>query len=155
MEEGEPIWLPRETRSIIYSFHRELIRRENEKREKFAPVLKEILILGKVPAGVRQHAKKCATKRYFHINKLLYFRELYREYNDVRKWACASVPENTPDQRSSRTLQLRPRKDQIIKETFVIWNTWKNVPTLDYSLDSWDEVYRVAKGIYRVCSRSD
>lgn len=146
---GEPIWLPRDVRCIIYSFHRELVRRERELKAKFAPVLKDVLVLGQCPRSVLQHVKNCAMDRdvqSFPANKLVYFRALYTWYPDVREWAMTSSPETIFDNMRDYSGEgiIRAYRNEATE----IYRQWWKEPSLRLNL--WEEIYAISRGIFNV-----
>lgn len=143
-QHGEPIWLPRETRGLIYSFHRELVRRERELRAKFVPVLKDILVLGQCPQGVRTYVRNIwrdfsKVGRLFMDRQLVFFRDIYSKHNDVREWARTTVPEKFIKDCSSQETE-RER----------IWYWWQNMDPTREHINFWGEVYRIVKGMFNV-----
>lgn len=116
---------------------------ERELRVKFAPVLKDILILGHIPFEyeiIFHYAKKCAMNKkcLFPSGSFIFFCDIYNNYTEVVNWVHSTVP-----------------KDGTYKPGILVtgalepWSYWEEDRKKKYII-LWDDIYKIAEGIFNV-----
>lgn len=141
-------WLPRETRGYIHEFYDRLVQIELDKKAKFAPILREVLVLGVLPESFRQYIRERAKQPTYNFspNRLVYFRDVYINCREVRDLIRAYAPRI--DIKQSTEIRMTH-----IREADAIWKSWRwDDPNLTMH-NLWTEIFQLAKGMTEVYRR--